>query len=98
LLLRFLPLEHPTLITKNHWVFQQSARLSLRGLGISPKKVDSAESVKENRRSDHRRSLTSKTDDKFCVRPDRGTQYPRSVTPSALVAFPYAYLGLADSA
>src|ERR1700678_1402942 len=28
LLLRFLPLEHPTLITKNHWVFQQSARLS----------------------------------------------------------------------
>src|ERR1700678_537570 len=27
LLLRFLPLEHPTLITKNHWVFQQSARL-----------------------------------------------------------------------
>src|ERR1700678_159661 len=38
LLLRFLPLEHPTLITKNHWVFQQSARLSLRGLGIGAKK------------------------------------------------------------
>src|ERR1700678_2038228 len=42
LLLRFLPLEHPTLITKNHWVFQQSARFVPRKCCIQNRENSSA--------------------------------------------------------
>src|SRR6202522_2111166 len=62
LLLRFLPLEHPTLITKNHWVFQQSARLSLRGLGMRKEKRTALKARKNGEQRDRTHSFLSTTE------------------------------------